>query len=175
MPACPQQHRLYFALAASVLLHATLLAVDDLARLFPVRPENSVVPLLQARLLPAPGDSALLKNTLSQDELPTLALPPPVAARTADSLPQPLRPHLAGRKLAEHVFYPPEAIARGLEGEVRLLLTLAPDGKILDAQIVSSSGHGLLDQAAAEAAYAMGRLPDTGVRELILPVVFRLQ
>lgn len=169
MPAFTSQHRLYFALAASVLLHATLLGVDDPARLFSLRPGNAVVPVLQARLLPAPSESALLKNTLSGDEQPTLAL------RTASSLPQTLRRQLAGRKLAEHVFYPPEAIARGLEGEVRLLLTLAPDGKVLDAQIASSSGHGLLDQAAAEAAYAMGRLPDTGVRELILPVVFKLQ
>ena len=31
----------------------------------------------------------------------------------------------ARRKLAEHVYYPPEAIRLGLEGEVRLLLTLA--------------------------------------------------
>lgn len=175
MPTSTSQHRLYFALAASVLLHATLLGVDDPARLFSLRPGNTALPMLQARLLPAPGESALLKNTLSGDEQQTLVLPPPIAARTASSLPQPLQPHLARRKLAEHVFYPPEAIARGLEGEVRLLLTLAPDGKVLDAQIVSSSGHGLLDQAAAEAAYAMGRLPDTGVRELILPVVFKLQ
>ncbi|MCX7170033.1 MAG: energy transducer TonB [Proteobacteria bacterium] len=175
MPTYPPQRRLYFALTASVLLHAALLGVNDLARSFSLRPSSAAVTVLQARLLPAPNETALLKNTLSEGEGQPLPPPQPLVAPAAKAMQVPLRQRLAERKLAEHLFYPPEAIARGLEGEVRLLLTLAPDGKVLDAQIVSSSGHRLLDQAAAEAAYAMRRLPNTGVRELILPVVFRLQ
>ncbi|MEK7736899.1 MAG: energy transducer TonB, partial [Pseudomonadota bacterium] len=81
----------------------------------------------------------------------------------------------ARQKLAEHRFYPPEAIARGLQGEVRLLLTLSPAGDVLEARIAGSSGHPLLDRAATEAVYAMQRLSADGVRELILPVIFRLQ
>lgn len=81
----------------------------------------------------------------------------------------------AQRKLAQYLFYPPEAVARGLEGEVRLLLILDVEGKVLQAQVASSSGHPLLDQAAVKAAYAMQRLPDASAREMILPVVFRLQ
>jgi protein TonB len=78
-------------------------------------------------------------------------------------------------KLADVLFYPPEAVARGLEGEVRLLLTLERDGRVLDAQVAAGSGHKLLDEAAVKAAYAMGSLPDAGAREVILPVVFRLR
>ena len=44
-----------------------------------------------------------------------------------------------------------------------------------DAQVAASSGHKLLDEAAVKAAMAMGRLPETGAREVLLPVVFRLR
>ncbi|KAB2938107.1 MAG: energy transducer TonB [Rhodocyclaceae bacterium] len=73
------------------------------------------------------------------------------------------------------MFYPPEAVSRGLEGEVRVLLTLDAEGGIMDAQVAAGSGHRLLDIAAVQAALAMGSLPGAGVRELILPVVFRLR
>src|SRR4051812_26818264 len=45
-------------------------------------------------------------------------------------------------------FYPPEAVARGIEGETILLLRYKPDGSLLDAKIAHSSGHAILDQAA---------------------------
>lgn len=175
MSAYSQQQRLYSALAASLLMHATLLGISDMARLFSVQPGKTTLPALQARLVPAVKESALLKNTLPEAEGPLLALPAQPAARPARVLPQPSRQRQAERKLVEHLFYPPEAIARGLEGEVRLLLTLAADGQVLDVRIASSSGHDVLDQAAAKAANIMRRLPDTGVRELILPVEFKLQ
>lgn len=81
----------------------------------------------------------------------------------------------AQRKLSQHVFYPPEAVARGLEGEVRLIVKLAADGQIDDVLLAASSGHALLDNAAIRAAYAMGTLAGTSGRELIVPVYFRLQ
>ena len=56
-----------------------------------------------------------------------------------------------------------------------MLLTLDPAGNVLEAVIASGSGHPALDRAALSAAYAIQRLPGAGVRELILPVVFRLE
>ncbi len=82
---------------------------------------------------------------------------------------------IAKRKLAKHVFYPEEAVAAGLEGEVRLVLTLDGNGVVKDVQVADSSGHAILDQAAIRAAYAMGSLPGVNQREIILPVTFRLQ
>lgn len=165
--------RMPLALAASLLLHAALLGAEDLAQFFSRRQQSAFAPLLQARLLPPPADAALLKNTLAE------GLQHPLSEKRASRSVAEISPLLsqrsAQRKLAEHLFYPPEAISRGLEGEVRLLLTLDLEGKVLDAQIVSSSGHALLDQAATDAAYAMRRLPNTGMLELILPVVFKLQ
>lgn len=166
--------RLVPAFAASLLLHAALLAGG--------RPPEKP-PALRATLRPpaeAPAPVApLVKNTLDEERERPLAAPPdtpPAApqpvARPAKT-PPPVR--AAQRKLAEHLYYPPEAIARGLEGEVRLILALAADGGIDDVQLAASSGHAILDDAAIRAAFAMGRLPGVGVRELILPVIFRLQ
>ena len=68
-----------------------------------------------------------------------------------------------------------EAIERGLEGDVIVLLTLGPDGSLADASVATGSGHAVLDNAAIRAAYAMGQLSGVSGRELILPVIFRLQ
>ena len=81
----------------------------------------------------------------------------------------------AQRKLSKHLFYPPEAVARGIEGEVRLILRLSASGTVEEVDIAASSGHRILDNAAIKAAYAMGQLTSAGKRELVLPVVFRLQ
>ncbi len=169
------------ALLASIALHALLLGAGGLMRSFEVAPSPQPGAVrLEARLLPARAtdpDEALLKNTLAEVAPPESA---PVARPTAAgrrgrvaNAPRAVV-HEARRKLAEHLFYPPEAIALGLEGEVRLLLRLAPDGVILDVDIASGSGQTLLDHAAIKAALAMRRLPNAGVRELILPVVFAL-
>ena len=68
-----------------------------------------------------------------------------------------------------------ELRARGIEGDVRLLLVLNEDGSLADVQIAVSSGHAILDNAAMKAAYAMGRLSGVTAREMILPVSFRLR
>ena len=162
----------FAALAASILLHGLVLAG---AGAFPARPAPAAPAptpaMLSATLLPpaevTPDDSPLLKNTLSEGRAATT--PPPVPGKG----PAPAAD--AQRKLAEHVFYPPEAVAQGWEGEVRLLLSLDGDGRILDVQVASGSGHDILDEAAVRAAHAAGRLAGTGKREVLLPVVFRLK
>jgi protein TonB len=81
----------------------------------------------------------------------------------------------AQRQLNRHVFYPPEAVAQGLEGEVKLRLLLDPAGRVIEAAIMSGSGHRILDQAALDAARQIGRIDAGGTRELLLPVSFRLE
>ena len=58
---------------------------------------------------------------------------------------------------------------------MRLILRLSASGAIEDVAIAASSGHAILDNAAIRAAYAMGQLSGGNGRELILPVIFRLQ
>ncbi len=166
------------ALAMSTLLHAALLGSGDLIRFFSPALRPVVAPALLVRLPPLPDTGPLLKDSLSKTDRPrktrhsSVTLDP---TRTGAAPAPAARAQAAQRKLAEHRFYPPEAIARGLEGEVRLLLILNPAGDVLEARIAGGSGHSLLDRAATEAVYAMHRISADGARELILPVIFKLQ
>ena len=172
---------LTLALAASLLLHAAVLGAGAFkALLKPAAP-----PPLQVALrpvMPPPPAEPLIKNTLDPEpeqpreaDRPKPPNPPPVPHPAAEPKPEKKQVQAAQRKLAEHTFYPPEAIARNLEGEVRVILVLTEDGSIADVQVAASSGHAILDNAAVKAAWAMGRLPGATVRQMILPVSFRLQ
>lgn len=44
--------------------------------------------------------------------------------------------------------YPEQARRQGLEGTLRLLVALAPDGRVVDIKILASSGYRVLDDAA---------------------------
>lgn len=172
--------RLLFALALSLALHGGLVLPDLVKRLAIAPPP----PALQARLRPPPVAEArpaepLLKNTIDREEAAPETKPaPPTATKPERMAPKTVAKReikAAQRKLSQHLFYPPEAIARGLEGEVRLILRLSTDGAVEDVSVAASSGHAILDNAAVKAAYAMGALTGANSRELILPVIFRLQ
>jgi protein TonB len=170
-----------------VLLHGALVGgLEGWSRA--LRRVEAVAPAaLYARLLPppqakqerpAPEAESVLKDTLADTEAKRpVPSPRPRTQRAPNprGAAAPALQRAAQRKLAERLFYPPEAVARGLEGETRLLLTLDADGNVVDAEVASGSGHRILDQAAVKAAYALRRLPAAGAREMILPVVFRLQ
>ena len=168
-----RHRRLLFALSASLALHLILLGLG-----LPQEKVGLRGTAISARILPPaqvrPAEP-LLKDTLAEEAAGPSAAPPPTAG-TKGRRPAPRAPEAAAqRKLSEVLFYPPEAVARGLEGEVRLLLTLDADGAIRDAQVAAGSGHRILDEAAIQAAFAMGSLPGAEAREVILPVVFRLR
>lgn len=168
--------RFLLALAASLALHLALLGLGLPAA--KVSPRETPA-MLDARLLPPvtvrPQD-ALMKDTLSERHSAQPEQEPSKPSDARSRRPAPRTPEEAAqRKLSEVLLYPPEARARGLEGEVRLLLTLGPDGAIRDVQVAAGSGHAILDEAAVRAGRLMGSLPDAGTRELILPVVFRLR
>ena len=177
--------RLTLAFALSLAVHGAALLPDFLKRL-PAAPPK---PPLQAmlRLPPAPEPlpaEPLLKNTLDEEVAPKEVdpPPPPPPPKPVEPAPKPVPKNtqkrdvqIAQRKLSEQQFYPPEAIARNIEGEVRLISKLAENGTVDDVAIAASSGHAILDNAAIRAAYAMGALTGVTSRELILPVVFRLE
>lgn len=90
----------------------------------------------------------------------------------------------ASAQVARSLLYPPEAIARGLEGETLVLLFLDDAGNVVAARVERGSGHAILDEAAMRAARTVRSLPGTpGVlpsgrgtaREVLLPVRFRLR
>ena len=176
--------RLTLAFALSLAVHGAALLPDFLKRL-PAAPPK---PPLQAMLRLAPAAEPrpvepLLKNTLDEEVAPKeVEPPPPPPPKPVEPAPKPVPKNtqkrdiqIAQRKLSEQQFYPPEAIARNIEGEVRLIIKLAENGTVDDVAIAASSGHAILDNAAIRAAYAMGALTGVTSRELILPVVFRLE
>lgn len=76
--------------------------------------------------------------------------------------------------------YPAEALARGLEGTVRVTVVIGPDGRVKSASIAVSSGHPLLDAEAVRKVRDAEGLPVPPAllrgREfsLVLPIAFRL-
>lgn len=170
--------RILLALAASFALHLALFGSGAIVSLLErkVSLRNTAI---SARLLPPatvlPQD-ALLKDTLAEQEAAKVVQTEPKPVEGKNRKPAPRSPEEAAqRKLPEVLLYPPEAVARGIEGEVRLLLILDGNGAIRDVQVAAGSGHKILDDAAVRAAFAMGSLPEADVREVILPVVFRLR
>jgi protein TonB len=166
-------HRLLFSLSLSVFLHLTAFGAGDLLCHKQVRQTPARPPMLDATLLPAmpamPAE-ALLKDTIADTPAPAKH---PVKEKAGTS--GRLATAKAQKKLAEHVFYPEAAVAAGIEGDVRLLVTLDDHGRITQVTVADTSGYKILDQAAIRAAYAMGSLPGVDRHELILPVTFRLQ
>lgn len=56
--------------------------------------------------------------------------------------------------------YPYMAMKRRLEGTVTIVTTISTSGAITSVSVASSSGHGILDDAAVSAAYAVGSYPN---------------
>jgi len=177
--------RFLLALTLSFLFHATVIGLPE----FELGADGRRLPVaLQARLLPSAQataggpDGPILKDTLADeprervpaDHAMNIAAPSPTSRPSAAVPTHAARPTVT-RKSAERRFYPPGAAARGIEGETRLRLTLDAAGRVVSVQIASSSGHPELDQAAVRAARSLDSLPGIGVRELLLPVIFRLQ
>jgi len=198
-----QFHRLHAALLCSAVLHGVLLAVPAapakpvpaVARLEArLRPP----PATPAQRQEAPPEAKPAPPEPEQKEPPAKAQKPqkppkpPKAEKPSPAKPAPVRfkeppatfngyPVLSGgaaryalNQLGRQPLYPQEAIDLGLQGEVLLLLFLDGAGNVLAARVERSSGHALLDQAAAKAARQLKALPEGAARETILPVRFRL-
>jgi protein TonB len=157
--------RIYLALLLSFALHAILIVAPtwQAARQKPLRTAS-----IEAQLITQDQQLAMAD---------TVSTEPAIVPQQLAAPPHPLQGRALRRAqsaLSEHLFYPPEAVARGLEGDVILLLTLTDNGQLLSAAIARSSGHGMLDQAALDAARHIGALPGNP-HQTLFPVSFRLQ
>ena len=157
---------LHVALLLSLALHAAVIVAPIWLAVRPPLPQAGI----EARLVPAPPPAAAAETVSTEAGDSTANPQPPLPPRSLQG--SSLR--RAQAALSAHLFYPPEAIAQGLEGEVILLLVLADGGKLISATVARSSGHALLDQAALDAARRIGALPGNP-RQTLFPVRFRLQ
>jgi len=90
-------------------------------------------------------------------------------------------PYLARfrRLIQEHVVYPLAARRQGLSGRVELEVLLDPGGRVRAVTLVTSSAHGLLDEAAIEAVRRVPSVPmpehlPRRILRVRLPVIFEL-
>ncbi len=184
-------HVLAWALGASLALHAGVLLLPALGLPRAVRVDGPAVAVITARLEPRAKPPAVaapevLKDTMTprEPEPPRVQPRPPRAAVPAGPpMPRPQPERLAGEaldqtlgRLSQTLLYPPEAVRRGLEGEVVLMLELDAAGRVVAASVASGSGHAILDEAALAAARRIGALgPAVAGRAILLPVRFRLR
>lgn len=180
---------LLFALLLSGLLHSLSIAAPWLLARWLTPEAVRPPPPLQARLQPPPAPRAPApppELIAPKAALSAPAEPEKRPARTVDRKPSPGQAP-AARTWTQHVreqfaeqqrqglFYPEEAIRRGLQGEPVVLIMLSPEGQVVAARIEESSGHPLLDEAALRAVRALRTLPADAPREVLLPVRFRLR
>lgn len=173
--------RFGLAMLASLALHAALLAPFNwLGRSAAPRPLPP--PLAATLVMPEVTEATATSLATRPEPEPEPPLPRDAALPTPTfSRPLPPPRELKGRalesalaKMTQEEFYPRDAIARGLEGRVVLLLTLDQAGRVVALEMASSSGHALLDDAARHAAGRIASLPG-GRRQVLLPVEFRLE
>lgn len=171
-------YRLTLALLFSLLLHLTPPLVAILADLIEPAPPPAP-PALQVSL-PAPPTAAV---PLKLDKPPPEKAAPVAARKTLTRPDSPRKTRSWQSEIRQQLekqqrrgeFYPPEAIAQGLEGEVLVLMALNENGQVMAARVEQSSGHRLLDEAALRAIRALSSLPADTPQDVVLPVRFRLR
>lgn len=170
--------RLALALIVSLLLHLIPFIRELIA---PTPAPLPPPPALTAELRAPPPAS---QPQLMLPEPPPLKADRPAPARPAIKPERPSGKNAGWQEAVRKqfrqqdergLFYPAEAIAQGIEGEVLVLLILDEAGHAVAARVEQGSGHPSLDQAALRAARALRSLPADAPRETLIPVRFRLR
>lgn len=147
------------ALLASLLVHAAVLSLTGFVDMTRGRGEQKALTVS----LKAPDEKK------PPPPVPAESSPPPVApvgpARTPEAAPAPREeavtlensdtPYRAyllkvRHRIGRRWIYPPEAAARRQEGESVIRFSIAADGRLDGASVVSSAGSDLLDRAALD-------------------------
>jgi len=175
-------YRLFAALALSLTLHLLPLLPDLNFGQESLMAAAPLIAELRAPPLPAVAPPLSLPEQTRSANTPAPKAPakPPIktaknaAAQPAKTWTQAVREHLKKLDNAGQ-FYPAEAIARGLEGEVQVLLIIDEAGKVSAARVEQGSGQPILDEAALRAVRSLQSLPADAPHQVILPVRFRLR
>ena len=128
----------------------------------------------------APAPEAPVAPPVSSPQSPPLAIQVPAPRVSSSRLLSSYGLTIA-EVLARYKEYPPIAQMQGWEGSVTMQLRVAASGRLLEAEVHRSSGHGVLDRQALAMAAKAARFPPPpeglGDREIevLVPVVFRLE
>lgn len=149
------------------------------------------IPAARERPLPAPEAAAAEAVPAGRDlheekRQPFAFIEEPVAPATAAAKPAAAAGTRPGGRASPPMplgelrpVYPRSARRRGLEGSARIRVVVGADGTALGAELLVSSGHDSLDQAALSAVLTAGYRPaeadGRGIQgELVVPVRFML-
>lgn len=178
-------YRLFAALALSLTLHLLPFVPNfDFGQKKPPTVASMVAELRPPPAAPSAPPLTLPEQprqattdrprTDAQAKSSTPRLEPKATARAQKTWTEAVLDHM--KKLdAAGQFYPAEAIAQGLQGEVDVLLVLDETGKVVAARVEQGSGHEILDAAALRAVRSLKSLPTDTPRQVLLPVRFRLR
>lgn len=174
------QTRFRWAMTASLLLHGLPLLVsaltpgNDTPRPTPAQrpPLQARLKLVQPELQLKPQPESLSESTKApaQPPKPVQTTDQPSTSTVANTPADKSNASLTGQTLP----YPLEAVSQGIEGEALVMLFLDGSGNVITARIETSSGYGVLDEAAVRAAKQIRTL-DSSSKHALLPVRFRLE
>lgn len=75
-------------------------------------------------------------------------------------------------------FYPRTALQQGIQGRVKVRLTISDAGKVTGVKIVESSGNDILDEEAFSLAMRLKKLPaipgKSGEHTIVVPLTYRI-
>ena len=182
------------SLAGSLVGHGTLfLAVSVVAApaQFGVTAGFSSLEVVIAPAVPEPrpvADDKVMALDESASAEPSVPVPPPAPMPPPDTLPQPAQasPEQGAQYDAQPGYlqnapppYPWTARIRGWEGLVVLKVRMGADGRAGTVELVSSSGHDILDDAAVQAVRRWQFLPARVggmalASTVIIPIRFQL-
>jgi protein TonB len=96
------------------------------------------------------------------------------SARTAEYVKRSLT--YIQRLIRSKLVYPPQARRAGVQGLTEVSFTIHEDGGVSDVTVRTSSGHGVLDEAALAAVFAAAPFPPPpSPARLAIPISFRLR
>ncbi len=72
------------------------------------------------------------------------------------------------------ITYPRMARKMGWQGRVRIRARVGPDGDVLGAEVIGSSGYGILDQAALDGVRAHRFTPGESTETVVISLLFKL-
>lgn len=116
--------------------------------IIPEKVQVPVIPVPAAKPAPAPVPEA--EAVYSRSAEAVLSPPEAAVSEAAAAVPDFYTPPVFLDK--PDPVYPPAAVKKGLAGTVVLLLNIDEEGRLAESEIISSSGHKLLDKAALRAA-----------------------
>ena len=123
----------------------------------PVLPDASTMQRPADSSIPVPRDPGVLSQPTRGATAEPVARPETLAASYTPSSPAvaAVAPEVSAADFRRTRFvaptYPPQALSRGLRGEVRVQITVDTEGRVVDAQVLSASPAQVFDEAAVNA------------------------